>query len=183
MSTLLSADEYLATGDERPRHAELINGEVIVNSPILRHQRICSRLRFLILVWCEAAPERGESPDSVDTKLDTGNVFAPDVRWIAESRRPPVDAKYLDTPPDLVVEVRSPSTWHFDVGTKRETYERYALPELWLVDTASNTILVYRRSASTSPTFDISFEVGAGEFLDTPMMPGLVVDVGALFDR
>jgi hypothetical protein len=31
-ATLLTADDYIATGDTRPRCTELINGEVIVNS-------------------------------------------------------------------------------------------------------------------------------------------------------
>ena len=35
---------------------------------------------------------------------------------------------------------------HSDVGTKRELYERHGLRELWLADTASRTLLVYRRS-------------------------------------
>jgi Uma2 family endonuclease len=181
MTTLLTADEYLATGDERPRFTELINGEVIVNSPTLRHQRLSARIRYLIAVWCDAAPDRGESPDTVDAKLDTGNVFAADVIWLSSARTPKGDVPNLDGPPDLAVEVRSPSTWRFDVGTKRLTYERAGLPELWLVDSASNTILVYRRSSPTNPTFDVALEVGAGEQLTTPMMPDFVLDVGALF--
>ena len=183
MTTLLTADEYLATGDERPRYTELIYGEVIVSTPILRHQRVSARLRFLISLWCEAAPGRGESPDSVDTKLDAGNVYAPDVWWVSEAHRPGRDAQYLDGPPDLAVEVRSPSTWRFDVGVKRETYERSGLPELWLIDTASETILVYRRSTADSLLFDISLEVGRGEELTSALLPEFVLDVGALFDR
>ena len=183
MTTLLTADEYLATGDERPRFTELINGEVIVNTPNLRHQRIAARVRFLLQLWCEESPGRGESPDSVDTRLDTGNVYAPDVWWVNEAHRPPRDASHLVGPPDLAVEVRSASTWRFDIGVKRETYERSGLPELWLVDTASNTILVFRRSTPESTTFDIAIEVGQGEKLESSQLPGLSLDITALFDR
>ena len=183
VSATITADEYLATGDERPRYAELINGEVILSTPILRHQRVAAELRFLVTLWCKAAPGRGESPDSVDTKLDTGNVYAPDVWWVSEDHRPGRDAQYLDGPPDLAVEVRSPSTWRFDVGVKRETYERSGLPELWLIDTASETIIVYRRSSPKETSFDISLEVGRGETHTTPLMPEFALDVGALFDR
>ncbi len=181
MTTLLTADEYLATGDERPRFTELINGEVIVNSPTYRHQLLAARIRFLITMWCEAEPGRGESPDTVDAKLDTGNVFAADVLWMSAQRTPKKDIANLDGPPDLAIEVRSPSTWRFDVGTKRLTYERAGLPELWLVDTAAKTILVYRRSTPNEPTFDIALEVGDGEELTTPMMPGFALDIAALF--
>jgi Uma2 family endonuclease len=181
MTTLLTADEYLATGDERPRFTELINGDVIVNTPTFRHQRIAARINVLIAIWCDAEPGRGESPLSVDAKLDTGNVFAADVMWLSQDRMPKGDAPHLVGPPSLAVEVRSPSTWKYDLGTKKMTYERAGLPELWLVDSSANTILVYRRSSAESATFDVELEVGAGEELTTPMMPGFVLDVGALF--
>lgn len=159
-TTLLTADEYRATGDERPRFSELVDGVVIVNTPNLRHQRIAARLRFLLQLWCEQAPARGESPDPVDARLDSGNVFAPDVWWVNEAHRPAVDAAHLNGPPDLAVEVRSPSTWRFDIGAIRKTYERSGLPELWLVDTSSDTILVYRRSRLDVGRFDVALEVG-----------------------
>ena len=183
MTTLLTADEYLATGDERPRFTELINGEVIMNSPTLRHQRISAELRFLLQLWCKEAPDRGESPDSVDARLDTGNVYAPDVWWVREERRPERDATHLVGPPDLAVEVRSASTWRFDIGVKREIYERSGLPELWLVDTASNSIMVFRRSTEDSRVFDVALELGEGEYLASPQLPGFRLDIAALFDR
>jgi hypothetical protein len=43
----------------------------------------------------------------------------------------------IESLPDLAVEVRSPSTWRYDVGKKKATYERGGLPELWPVDTAT----------------------------------------------
>jgi Uma2 family endonuclease len=181
VTTLLTADQYLATGDERPRCTELIDGEVIVNTPIVRHQRIAARLRFLISVWCEAEPGRGESPDPIDAQLDTGNVFAPDVQWISAKRMPEADAGHLVGPPDLAVEIRSPSTWRYDIGAKRATYERAGLPELWLIDSASNSILVCRRTLPTGATFDVTLEVGANETLTTPLLPGFELDVGQLF--
>jgi hypothetical protein len=36
-ATLLSADEYIATGDTRSRWTQLVNREVIVNNPTIRH--------------------------------------------------------------------------------------------------------------------------------------------------
>ena len=61
---------------------------------------------------------------------------------------------------DLAVEVRSPATWIYDVGPKRDLYERHGLRELWLADTASRTLLIYRRSREHSG-FDIQAEVTA----------------------
>ena len=53
--------------------------------------------------------------------------------------------------PDLAVEVRSPSTWRFDIGRKKENYERYGVGELWLVDTAADVVFAFRRSTRRRP--------------------------------
>jgi len=36
-----------------------------------------------------------------------------------------------DGPPDLAVEVRSPGSWHLDIGPKRDVYEASGTEELW----------------------------------------------------
>ena len=79
----------------------------------------------------------------------------------------------VDAPrvPDLAVEVRSPGTWRYDVGRKRELYERHGVRELWLADTASRTMLVYRRSAAVSG-FDVALELAADTRLASPLLPG-----------
>jgi Uma2 family endonuclease len=182
MTATLTADEYIATAHTRPRRTELINGEVIVNNPTLRHQRIVSFVHFELMSWTRAAAGRGESPGQVDVKIDSGNVLAPDVIWVAEGRLP-ADGTHLDIAPDLVVEVRSPSTWRYDTTVKFRHYEAAGVAEVWLVDTASNTVLVYRRSAPGSDSFDLAFELGSGETLTTPLLDQFTLNVAALFDR
>jgi hypothetical protein len=64
---------------------------------------------------------------------------------------------------------------------KFRKYEAARGAEVWLVDTASNTVLVYRRSTETSPEFDVALELGAGEQLVTPRLDGFALDITALF--
>jgi Uma2 family endonuclease len=85
--------------------------------------------------------------------------------------------------PDLAVEVRSPSTWRYDVGKKKATYERGGLPELWLVDTAAWTVLVFRRSSKGAPRFDVELELSYSEQLTSPQLPGFSLPVERLFTR
>jgi Uma2 family endonuclease len=118
----------------------------------------------------------------VDIQLADGDVYAPDVLWVNEAHRPPRDARRLYAPPDLAVEVRSPSTWQFDLGTKKRVYEDKGLPELWLVDTSSDTVLVYRRSSPSAREFDVSLELGRGDKLASALLPGLSIDLEELFD-
>ena len=84
-ATLLSADEYIATGDERSRWTELINGEVLVNSPTIRHQEIVSHLHGELRAWTKIKRGRGRSPGQLDMRFDHENVLAPDVLWEADA--------------------------------------------------------------------------------------------------
>ena len=178
----LTADQFLELPLDEYRFTQLINGEIVVSEPTLRHQDIVGFIYRRLSEWTDAAAGRGKAGIPVDVVLDDRNVFAPDVWWVSEEHRPPRDARALDGPPDLAIEVRSPSTWRYDIGTKKATYERHGLPELWLVDTESETVLVYRRSSPPAPEFDVALELGAGKALTSPAVPGFTLAVEELFD-
>ncbi len=181
-ATLLSSDEYIATGDTRSRWTELINGEVIVNNPTIRHQKLVSRIHYELMSWSLAEPGRGDSPGQLDVRFDHDNVLAPDVLWVSEGRTP-ADGSHLDFAPDLVVEVRSPSTWRYDTTIKFRKYEAAGVAEVWLVDTAAQTVLTYRRSTPETETFDLAYELGFGEFLTSPLLEDFALDITELFNR
>lgn len=181
-SARLTADEYFALPPSEKR-TQLINGEIVVTEASLRHQRIAGEVYFLLTAWLRNHPGHGEAGFPVDVHLDDYNVFAPDVWWVPEAARPARDAKRIAGPPALAVEVRSPSTWRYDLGTKKRVYAELGLVELWLVDTAADEVLVYRRSGPKAADFDIELEFSAGESLTTPLLPGFSLDVSELFDR
>jgi Uma2 family endonuclease len=181
-STRLTAEEYFALPPTEQR-TQLINGEIVVTEASLRHQRVAAEIFFQLTTWLRAHPGHGEAGIPVDVHLDDYNVFAPDVWWVPDAARPPRDAKRIVGPPALAVEVRSPSTWRYDLGTKKRVYGELGLAELWLVDTAADEVLVYRRSGPKANDFDVEMEFGAGESLTTPLIPGFSLDVAALFDR
>jgi Uma2 family endonuclease len=178
MSTVaerLTADDYLARED--PRRTELIDGVLVVNEPTVLHQRVVGLVYAALLAWTQAAPDRGTVSLPLDVRLDDTTVLAPDVLWFAE----PIDLAAPRAPrmPELAVEVRSPATWVYDIGRKRELYERHGLRELWLADTASRTLLVYRRVGDRG-SFDVQVELTANESLQSPLLPGFAVSVGEL---
>ncbi len=176
----MTADEYLELGEGYPR-TQLIEGEVVLNQPELLHQMVLSDLMKAWFGWQDGAPGRGLLTLPLDVKLDERNVFAPDLMWFAENRAPARHDKRPYPLPDLAVEVRSPSTWRYDVGAKWLAYERAGLKELWLVDTVSRTVIVCRRSDGTASTFDVLLEVATGEQLTSPQLPGFALPVSSLF--
>jgi Uma2 family endonuclease len=181
LATGLTAEEFLAR-DDWPRGSQLIAGEVVVNQPALPHQLILGKLHARLLAWAEAEPGRGLPGVSVDLRMGPADVYAPDLWWVREERRPAPGAKALGGLPDLVVEVRSPSTWRYDVGIKRFRYEERWVAELWLLDTESRSVLVYRRSSPQSPTFDEAVELAEGEPLASPLLPGFSLPVASVFE-
>lgn len=183
-TTPMTADEFLAADDPR-RWIQLIEGEVVVNQPTGRHQYLLFELIFAISTWIRAGDGRGAVSLSIDVRLDDRNVYAPDILWYAGRSDAPDLLR--DPPPypvpDLAVEVRSPSTWRYDVGVKKRVYEREGLQELWLVDGEADSVLVYRRSRPDAPEFDEAHELTRTEVLTSPLLPGFAGDLGALFGR
>ena len=77
--------------------------------------------------------------------------------------------------------MRSPSTWRYDIGAKKAAYERHWLPELWLVDTAADAVLVFRRSGAAQPSFDVALELGLADSLSSSLLPGFGLSLDELF--
>ncbi|HZM31503.1 MAG TPA: Uma2 family endonuclease [Acidimicrobiales bacterium] len=170
VDALITADDYFdaAAGVREP--TQLIDGVIVPSQPKPRHQQVTLRIARCLLEWTEG-PGFGLAGIPIDVIVDRYNVYAPDVWWVAEASRVDPD-EYFRGVPDLAVEVRSPSTWHYDVGVKRTRYEQHGLPELWLVDTSDRSVLVARRSAPRVRGFDLEVKVTADEVLTSPLLPG-----------
>jgi Uma2 family endonuclease len=159
----------------------LIDGTVVVNEPRLPHARAQTELIYRLRRWIEEGDARGQVSVPTDIVVDRSNVFAPDVWWVGEHRRPTLDQLYLEGMPDLVIEIRSPSTWIRDLRVKLPRYEAAGVSEAWYVDTEAHTVLVFRRSRADAPTFDVSLELGVDQELTSPLLPGFALRVAAIF--
>ena len=180
----MTAEEYLALAEvEHGRPWNLVNGEVVVNDPAAVHGDASWNLMFALGQWCSDKPGRGRVTLPRDVLLDAGNVFSPDILWYAEGRVPPTDSPRPYAMPDLAVEVRSESTWRYDIGAKRAMYEAHGLPELWLVDTEAQTVVALRRSQAARDDFDLSEQYESGDALTSPQLPGFSIEIDAVFAK
>ena len=178
----LTAEEFLKLPvPERGRPWNLVAGEVVVSEPTAVHGDVVGNLLFALESWARAAPGRGRVAVPRDVRIDDFNVFAPDILWYAEGRIPRRDAPPPYPMPDLAVEVRSPSTWRYDIGPKKAGYERHGLPELWLVDTAAEELLAFRRSTAKAPAFDEVLELERDQCLTSPRLPAFALELADLF--
>jgi Uma2 family endonuclease len=143
--------------------------------PAFDHQEVCLRLLVALNSW---ALERklGRPGYGGNWVLSDRNVYKPDVWWTS---RPPSGVKHVG-PPELAVEVRSPSTWALDVGPKLRIYEAAGARELWLVDLPVSTVLVFRRGDDGAASDD-GVDVGPGDTLTSPLLPGFALPIDELF--
>lgn len=173
----MTLEEYRALPDDGNRY-ELIDGVLYVTAtPIPDHQDVVSATYRLL--WFEAEAKRlGKiyfAPSEV--RLPTGHIVQPDLYCIRREHRYVRQEDAIVGVPDLVVEVRSPSTRSTDLGAKLRAYEAAGIPEYWVAEArrAGLRILVLDGGKYV--------EVAAidGRVAST-VIPGLTVDPVALFE-
>jgi Uma2 family endonuclease len=140
--------DYWELPDAGPRY-QLIEGELFMAPAPDRFHQDCSRnIQFAILKYLETNPIGVLYDAPFDVVLSDLNVFQPDLAFISESRRHVLTRRGAEGPPDLVVEILSPSTARLDVESKRLVYARAGVQELWIVDPETFDVRIYRFSES-----------------------------------
>jgi Uma2 family endonuclease len=179
-TALTTAEEFLLLPDEDGFRHELINGEVIrMPSPGYPHGRIVVRLTAPLaqFVWDHGL---GEVLNDAGWKLTSSpdTVLGPDISFITKQRLkqgPPIIEGYWDGPPDLAVEVLSPSERPGMVQARILSLFGYGVKQLWIVNPKHSTVVVYR-SPSDSITFSGSDELEADDIL-----PGFRISLDRIF--
>jgi Uma2 family endonuclease len=175
----ISYEEFLDWLDE-DKHAEWVNGEVIMHSPVSRgHNRLG---RFLIKVI-----------DTFNEAHDLGELFyepfqmkigpdfpgrAPDIMFAAKANLGRVENNVLRGPADLIVEILSPESRGRDRGEKYYEYERGGVREYWMLDPERRTSEFNRLDA------DGRYQIvppDADERLHSDVLPGFWVRVDWLY--
>lgn len=156
---------------------EIIDGELVVSpSPRIRHQRIVLRLGIQIHAHVEQHGLGEVFFVMVDVVLAQDQVFVPDVLFIANDRLAQLTEKNLQGPPTLAVEVLSDA--RRDRIVKRDRYERFGVPEYWIVDPDADRVEVYRLTDGGYGKPEI---LEPGDALATPHLPDLSIDLTELF--
>jgi len=122
---------------------EIINGEEIMGpSPFIRHQKIVSKIARKIFSYTETN-DLGElyfSP--LDVIFEEGiNRLQPDILFI-KNENSSIEQDWVRGVPDMVCEIVSPGTYKKDTATKKKIYEKYRVPEYWIVIPELRTIEV-----------------------------------------
>ncbi|CAN5817165.1 Uma2 family endonuclease [soil metagenome] len=160
---------------------ELIDGALQVSpAPSYRHQRVVNRISADLTVW---ADQHGGQVLSgpFDVYVHEREYVEPDLLFVCAERVHLFTERRLPAPPDLVVEVSSPSTHSVDAGAKRDLYERFAVPEYWLVDLDADMVLVHRLGAGAGG-YAVPSRRARGDVLDCVGAPGFDSPVARILD-
>jgi Uma2 family endonuclease len=177
----LTWEDYLAIPPDGRRH-ELIDGEHYVSpAPNLRHQTIVANLHFALAEVVRRSGLGWLWPAPVDVKLSQADVVQPDLVFLTQEHGKRRAGTHLEGPPDLAVEVLSPSSRREDEVFKRHLYDRAGVAEYWIVDPELETVKVYRRSAGSGFERAVELSAERGERLETPLLPGLSLPLAELF--
>ena len=137
-------DDYARIPDDGRRY-EVIRGILyMAPSPNTRHQYAISRLGNALYNYVEQHQLGRIYFSPIDVILPgLANPIQPDILFIARDRLDIIRKQTIDEPPDLVVEVLSPSSRKHDRRLKYETYEAAGVREYWIVDVDQDLIEVF----------------------------------------
>lgn len=77
-------------------------------------------------------------------ETDPDSVFGPDIGFWSKERLPKAPKGYIDIPPDLAIEVVSPSDTHNRLQRKTMEYLKCGVKLIWVVNPELRTVTVYR---------------------------------------
>ena len=160
---------------------ELHDGR-LVEKPAMtfRHGQIPMLLGHFLLSQLDRAQFQVVS--ELRVRRSSATVFVPDLMVVPaayseEIRDRPVLAIFSDPLP-LVVEVWSPSTGDYDVDAKLPVYQQRGDLEIWLIHPYERTLTAWRRQPDGSYQETIHRE----GVVKPAALPGVAIDLGALFD-
>ena len=141
----MTARQFIELGEEPAGvRLELVNGEVAVSpSPVPDHSYV-EKMLTIILGNHILAHDLGRLYGDVDTIFGAHDVRRPDIIFFSKSRLQLVGPKAMEGPPDLCVEIISPSSETIDKVDKYAQYEAAGVAHYWIVDPGGRAAAGFR---------------------------------------
>ena len=162
------------------RRYEIIEGELCeMPSPTSAHGVTIRNLMFLLGPVIEAL--RGwllTAP--LDVFFPGADPVQPDIVVLLPESNASLVVRGVEGPPDLLVEVLSPSNRGRDLLTKRALYARAGVREYWIVDAMSRTVEILSLDRDAFHTAQVAT---GEEALLSPLLGGMAFPLPAVFAR
>jgi len=154
---------------------ELIDGEIEEKMASFTPSRIALRIGYFLSEYLDERNLGYVTGADGGYIMSDDNVFIPDVGYIAKERMPQTPAREVPTPPDLAVEVKSPTDTKRAMRQKAEKYLQFGTRLVWLVFPDEQLVEIY------TPDDDV-ITVGMDGVLEgDPILPDFTLPVRNIF--
>jgi Uma2 family endonuclease len=152
---------------------EVIDGELYVSpSPAWKHQFQLNRLNRRVMNWVFDNDLGSVVTSPMGVVLDDENGLEPDLIYLSDAREHFISERGVEGPPDLVVEVLSPSTEARDRGIKLRRYAASDVLHYWIMDTDGPTI---EERVLGEGGYQLVGTFGPGSIFRPTLFPGLEI--------
>ena len=178
--TLVTAEQFLELeGREKFPRYELVQGEVVEMAPPGGiHGGIAASLTIALGSYLR---QNNLGRVVVETgyriQRDPDTVRSPDVSFITADRLPPggLPRGFIEGPPDVAVEVVSPSDTANEVEAKVHDYLRAGTRRVWVIYYGTRRVLAYFEDGS------VKWYQEGDTLKDEEVLPGFLLPVSELF--
>jgi Uma2 family endonuclease len=173
-------EEWMTLPEDVP--GEFVDGRLVEEEvPDYLHEVLVAWLARVIGGWAERAGAIVGASEAKFTLSPTRGRKADLTVYFAGRRPPPRGV--ISVPPDLAVEIVSPSArdQRRDRIEKMDEYARFGIRFSWLIDPQQRSVEIYERGADGVYTRRV--EAGSGSLEDLPGCPGLTLDVDAMWSK
>lgn len=184
----LTVEEFERIAPFLDGRSELIDGRLRVISPTgLLHGILAARIVAALACYLDEHPARGEAVGA-ETGFCVNDphrpVLAPDAAFIRMERLPAESTgrddprtHFMDGPPDLAVEIRSPDDSMPEMLEQAHLWLAVGAHEVWLIDGQHETIQILRTNGEP-------IRLEKADLLTSPaVLPGFTLSLARLFAR
>lgn len=172
--TVVEFDQFVMLPKNADRLFEYIGGEVVEVVSNQKSSTLAARINGFLFIYL-MQHKSGFLTGSDGGYMVAGERYIPDVAFISKERQPgPSDDAYSSIPPDLVVEVVSPSNTPHEMRVKVVNYLSVGTT-VWVVDPDQQRVEVYAPGQRVSKV-DIDGTLDGGDIL-----PGFSLAVKDIF--
>ena len=161
--------------------AEFINGEIIFHSPVKsRHWMASSNLAAHLIPYVKDHNLGVVGLEKVMIRC-TRNDYEPDIVFFSKEKSVHFSPdQMLFPPPDLAVEILSPSTEKNDREIKFSDYAAHGIMEYWIVDPDEMSIEQYLLDGHQ---YKLKVKLTCDGLLHAHVVKGLTIDIAEVFDK
>ncbi|HET7092617.1 MAG TPA: Uma2 family endonuclease, partial [Thermomicrobiales bacterium] len=170
-------DDLLAMPDDGKRY-EIIEGTLYeLPRPLLVQAQVISNLIGILLPLVARLGGRWFTAP-LDVFIPGGDPVQPDLIVLLPGGAAKPVRRGIEGPPDLAIEVLSPSNRGHDRLTKRALYDAAGVREYWIVDPEARTVEIL---ALHLDAFHALQTARAGDRIESPLLPTLDLTAAVVF--